>query len=52
MGKDKQKINCTVYDCKHCDCDCDSCNLKTIKVCCCASDNEKEATMCDSYKKR
>lgn len=50
--KDDQKIACTVYDCKHCDCDHDSCKLKEIKVCCCDSEHEKEATMCDSYKKR
>lgn len=52
MKYEKQKINCTVYDCKHCDCDCDCCKLEEIKVCSCDQDEKKEATMCDSYKKR
>ena len=39
-------------DCKHCNCDDDICLLKAIKVCCSSSDTKKEATMCDSYKKR
>jgi hypothetical protein len=46
-----QKINCSVYDCKYCDCNCDACLLKQIKVKCCKSDDEKSATMCDNYKK-
>lgn len=52
MSKDKQIINCTVYDCKHCNCDDNICNLKAIKVCCSSSDEDKESTMCDSYKRR
>jgi len=47
----RQKINCTVYDCKHCDPDRECCNLKQIKVACCRADDEKESTMCDNYKK-
>ena len=47
----KQKINCLVYDCKHCDCDCDLCKLDKIDVCNCADSESKEATMCDSYEK-
>lgn len=50
--KDEQCINCTVHDCKYCDTECDCCNLKEIKVCNCSNDENKEATMCDSYKKK
>lgn len=53
MEREKsQKIDCTVHDCKHCDCRCDKCQLNGIKVCNCHGDGEKETTMCDSYKKR
>lgn len=45
----KQKINCSVYDCKYCNCDIDCCNLDSIKVCNCDSKHKKETTMCDSY---
>ncbi len=48
---EKQKINCSVYDCKYCDVMKDLCNLKQIKVACCRADNTKESTMCDSYEK-
>ena len=48
----EQKIDCDVFDCKHCDCDKCECKLKKIKVCNCAKNETKEATMCDSYKKR
>lgn len=48
----KQKIECDVHDCKHCDCDCDECTLKSIKVCNCHGCGEKETTMCDSYKEK
>lgn len=48
---EKQKINCTVYDCKHCDVMNDECQLKQIKVACCKGDTDKESTMCDSYAK-
>lgn len=47
----KQKIDCTVFDCKYCDCDMECCKLGKIKVCNCADDKDKESTMCDSYKK-
>lgn len=52
MNKDKQTIKCDVYDCKHCDCDEEACKLNEIKVCNCRDDETKEATMCDSFKKR
>ena len=47
-----QKIKCNVYDCSHCNCDHKECKLKEIKVCNCNDNKNKEATMCDSYKKR
>lgn len=46
---EKQKINCDVHDCKHCDCDCDECTLKKIKVCNCNDSKNKQSTMCNSY---
>ena len=46
---EKQKINCDVHDCKHCDCDCDECTLKKIKVCNCNDNLDKQSTMCNSY---
>lgn len=52
MKKDKQTIKCDVYDCRHCDCEEECCNLKEIKVSNCSSNEDKEATMCDSYKRR
>lgn len=52
MKKDNQTIKCDVYDCKHCDCDIEYCNLDEIKVCNCDDCKEKESTMCDSYDKR
>ena len=52
MKKANQKIACSVYDCMHCNCDQEFCKLDAIKVCSCDSDHKKEATMCDSYKKR
>lgn len=45
----EQKINCRVYDCKYCNCDFECCNLDSIEVCNCNSEQKKEATMCDSY---
>lgn len=52
MKDEKQVINCSVYDCKHCNVDDKKCELKEIRVANCSSENDKEATMCDSYKKR
>lgn len=49
---EKQQINCTVHDCKHCNYEKDQCKLEQIKVCNCMNEKEKEATMCDNYKKR
>lgn len=48
---EKQKINCSVYDCKFCDVMKDLCQLKQIKVACCRGDSAKESTMCDNYEK-
>ena len=48
---ENQKINCTVYDCKHCDVMKDACKLNEIKVACCQGNSEKESTMCDNYSK-
>ena len=48
----KQCIKCDVHDCKHCDCSCDCCTLKEIKVCNCGESKDKEATMCDSYEEK
>lgn len=45
-----QKISCTVYDCKYCDCNINKCSLNEIKVCNCDGCGEKETTMCYSYK--
>lgn len=52
MEQKKQEICCSVHDCVHCDCGCDMCQLKEIKVCNCGGDGEKENTMCDSYKEK
>ena len=46
----KQNIKCNVYDCKFCDVDKISCNLKEIKISNCNHKNNKDSTMCDSYK--
>ncbi len=52
MKKKDQKIGCSVYDCKHCNCEEDSCKLKEIKVSNCKGSGEKETTMCDSYQQK
>lgn len=49
---EEQTIACSVHDCKHCDCSCDKCRLKEIKVCNCNGDGNKETTMCNSYNKK
>lgn len=51
-GDIMQKIKCDVYDCMNCNCDKQQCKLNEIKVCSCATEETKEATMCNSYKKR
>jgi len=48
---ERQKIKCDVHDCMHCNCDKDVCLLKKIKVSSSSPLEEKEATMCASYKK-
>lgn len=52
MKKNKQTIDCTVHDCKYCNCECDLCELDSINVCNCGCDGKKENTMCGSYKKK
>lgn len=47
-----QKINCDVKDCKFNEVKDEECNLGAIKVCSCDAENDKEATMCDSYRKK
>ena len=50
MKQDRNKhIHCDVQDCKYNHCDSNYCKLNEIKVCSCAPQEEKEATMCDSY---
>ena len=50
--ENKQCIKCDVHNCKHCDCNCDCCTLREIKVCTCNDNENKEATMCDSYEEK
>lgn len=52
MKDEKQNINCNVHDCTHCACEENKCVLHEIKVCSCSPEEKKEATMCNSYKKR
>ena len=47
--KKKNKINCDVHECKHCDKEEEKCTLDEIKVSKSNDDNEKEDTMCDSF---
>ena len=48
----KQTISCDVHDCHYCDLKSGMCQKEEIKVCHCSNEHEKEATMCDAYKKR
>jgi len=50
--KEKQIIHCTVYDCTFCNDIENFCQLNEIKVCHSVKKSKKEATMCDSFKKR
>lgn len=50
--KEKQIIHCTVHDCHYCNDIHNCCEKKEIKVCNCENEKKKEATMCDSFKKR
>jgi len=43
----KQLIKCDVHSCEHCDCECDCCSLKKIKVCDC-----KDEAKCGNYEKK
>lgn len=47
----KQKICCSVHDCKFCNCKQNCCSLNKIEVCNCGQDKDKKATMCNSYEK-
>lgn len=51
MENKDQKICCSVHDCKFCNCNENCCSLDKIEVCNCGCDKDKEATMCNSYKK-
>lgn len=50
--KEKQTIHCSVHNCYFCDEHINTCELNEIKVCNCGNNNEKEATMCNSYRKK
>lgn len=50
MEKENKHIACTVTDCAYNNCECKHCTLDKIKICNCSCNEEKEATMCDSYK--
>ena len=52
MEEKNKHIACNVSDCKFNNCECEHCTLEKIKVCSCSNEEEKEATMCDSYKKK
>ena len=52
FSNDEQLINCSVYDCKHCNTEYDKCKLESINVCNCHGDGNKESTMCNSYKRK
>ncbi len=45
-----RSIKCTVHDCEYNDTKIDYCKLEKIKICLCSPEDEKESTMCDSYK--
>ena len=51
-GDKMQKITCDVYDCQHCNGNNKRCSLNEIKVSNSSDEEKKEATMCDSYKRR
>ena len=48
----KQTIECSVFDCRHCNPLDELCDLSSIKVASCGQGFKKESTLCDSYKKR
>lgn len=49
----KQKINCNVHSCEHCDCECNSCNLREIEISKqCGCPTCKEETICSNYEKK
>lgn len=47
-----ENIDCTVKDCKYCECNKNKCKLNCIKIANCNNKKNKESTMCVSYKKR
>lgn len=50
--KKSQSIDCTVHDCRYCDCPVSKCTLNCIKVSNCDGEGSKETTMCQSYNKK
>ena len=46
--KANKNIDCTVHDCKYCDCSCNKCCLNCIKV----GPSKKDNSNCYSFKKR
>lgn len=47
-----QAIHCSVHNCDFCNEQENHCELEEIKVCNCSKTDEKEATMCDSFKEK
>ena len=48
--KDKQKINCNVHTCKHCNCDEDCCALREIEIKNQSGQaTDKRETICNNY---
>ena len=52
MKEINKSIKCSVHDCTYCIPKLNSCSKKKIRICNCSLEDTKEATMCDSYKKR
>ena len=51
-SKKNQTIKCDVNNCSYNDIECEECTLDKIKVCNIDNSKRKEATICDSFKKR
>ncbi len=49
---ERQIIHCSVHNCDFCDTQENTCELKEIKVCNCRESQHKEATMCDSFRRK
>lgn len=50
MKMENKHIACTVKDCAYNNRECEHCTLDEIKICNCNFKEDKEDTMCDSYK--